>query len=134
MRRHRTPVGTEKWGWRIALTGYVLATAASFGEYWTPYLDETFLFLALPSVLISLIGSGVLGVALLRRGFQPRATGLLLLLWLPLLIGLSSLIGLGAAALPMLWAWGLAGRALAAVPPEPASAVREPAFTCRPRG
>lgn len=67
VRRRRIPVGAEKWGWRIALTGYVIATASTFGDYWTPYLDESFLFLGLPGMLLSLIGSTTLGIALLRR-------------------------------------------------------------------
>lgn len=90
VRRSRTPVGLERWGWPIALTGYVLASAAVLGEYWTPWLDQSFMFLALPGILVSLIV-------------------------------LNSVVAMSAALIPMLWAWGVAGRAASrrAVPSEP---------------
>src|SRR4051812_12399619 len=116
VRRSRTPVGLERWGWRLALAGYTLAVAAVVGEYWTPWLDETFLFVALPGILVSLIGSTVLGIALLRRGVLPRSTGWLLATWLVSFIALNSVLALGAALLPMLWAWGVAGRAVSRRP------------------
>lgn len=104
--------GAEKWGWRLAAPGYVVVTVATFGEYWTPFLDEAFLLLAIPGMLLSMIGSTVLGIGLLRRGFRPRTTAVLLMLWIPAFIVLSNLIALGAAALPFLWAFGIAGRDL----------------------
>ena len=113
VRRSRpAPYGAEKWGWRIALPGYVLATVAVIGEYWTPYLDEFFAIAGIPGLLVSMIGSIVLGIGLLRRGFRPRVTPVLLLAWFPLMIVLSNLIALGAATVPWLFAWALAGRAL----------------------
>lgn len=118
VRRARRPVGLELWGWRIALTGYVLGTLSEVGEYWTPWIDETFLVVGLPGTLVCLVGSTLLGIALLRHGFRPRATGWLLATWLVTLFALSSVIALGAALLPMLWAWGLAGRRMAASVPE----------------
>jgi hypothetical protein len=124
VRRSRTPVGLERWGWRLALAAYALAVAATLGEYWTPWLDETFLFVALPAVLVSLIGSTVLGIALLRRGFRPRATGWLLATLIISSSLLDIVVAMGAGLLPTLWAWGVAGRA---VPRE--SVVREPVPT-----
>jgi hypothetical protein len=118
VRRGRTPVGLERWGWRLAPVGYGLAVVATFGEYWTPWLDETFLLVALPAVLVSLVGSTVLGIALLRRGVRPRATGWLLATWILSFIVLDSVIAMGAALLPMLWAWGVAGRAVSRRPAE----------------
>jgi hypothetical protein len=94
----------------MALVGYLLATCSVIGDYWTPWLDESFLFLGIPGVLVSISGSATLGIGLLRRRFRPAATGWLLALWLPLFLLLSSVIAMGAALLPMLWAWGLAGR------------------------
>ncbi len=67
----------------------------------------------LAGLLVALVGSGVLGVALLRRGHRPRATGWLLVAWSPLFVLLSATIALGAAILPIVWAWALAGRRLA---------------------
>ncbi|MDP5183262.1 hypothetical protein QOZ88_11485 [Blastococcus sp. BMG 814] len=112
VRRRRAPDGLERWAWPIALTGYALATAALLGQYWTPWLDESFVFLGVPGLLASLAGSTLLGVALLRRGFRPRATGWLLALWLPAVVAISTVMALGAALLPMVWAWALASRSL----------------------
>jgi hypothetical protein len=114
--RRRTRTGSEKWGWRLILTGMVGMTIGVTGSYWTPLLDEFFVF-ALPFILIAMIGGIVLGIALLRRGFRPRATAVLLVAWLPLFFVLSNLIAMGAALLPMLWAWAVAGWSLAVESP-----------------
>lgn len=111
VRRHRTPTGAEKWGWRMTLTGLVGITVGVTTSYWTPLLDEAFL-LTLPFTLIGMIGAVVLGIGLLRRGFRPRTTGVLLILWLPAFFLLSSVIAMGAALLPILWAWAVAGWSL----------------------
>jgi hypothetical protein len=112
VRRGRRPRGVERWGWRITLAGYVIATLSLIGDYYTPWMDQSFLFVGIPAILTSVLGSTVLGIALLRRGFRPRVTAWLLAVWLPLFFGLSSVIAMGAALLPMLWAWGIAGLAL----------------------
>jgi hypothetical protein len=102
--------GAEKWGWRLASLGYVIVTVGLVGEYWSPYLDETFAVVGIPGLLLSVIGSTVLGIGLLRRGYRPPATAMLLVAWFPLMIVISDLVALGAACLPFLWAWGLTGR------------------------
>lgn len=122
--RRRTPAGGEKWGWRLMLTGVTGATIGVTTSYWTPLLDEAFLA-TIPFVLLSLIGGLVLGISLLRRGFRPQTTGALLALWLPGFFVLSGLIAMGAALLPFLWAFGVAGWSLATSPeaaPEPMTA------------
>ena len=124
--RRRTPTGAEKWGWRLLLTGMVGMTIGVTGSYWTPALDEFFLF-ALPFMLIAIIGGLVLGIGLLRRGFRPRATAVMLVAWLPLFFVLSDVIALGAALLPALWAWAAAGWSLASGSAELAAPERVPA-------
>lgn len=118
VRRRRTPTGGERWGWRILLVGLVGLTVGVTGSYWTPLLDE-FFAVTVPFLLIGVIGGTTLGISLLRRGFRPRATAVLLALWLPLLVLLSDLVAMGAAMLPVVWAFGLAGWSLATTP-EPA--------------
>jgi len=113
--------GLERVAWPITLTGLVIATVSVVGDYFTPWIDASFLFLGIPGTLISLAGSLLLGIALLRRGFRPRLTALLLILWFPLLFVLSSVASMGAAALPMLFAWGLAGRTTASTLAKPAT-------------
>lgn len=117
----RTPTGAEKWGWRLLLTGLVGMTVGVTGSYWTPLLDE-FFAVALPFILIAMIGGMVLGIGLLRRGFQPRATPVLLIAWLPLFFVLSGVIAMGAAMLPALWAWAIAGWWLATTADEAVAA------------
>lgn len=115
VRRRRSLYGAEKWGWRLVLPGLAGVTVGVTGSYWTPLLDA-FFAVTVPFLLVSLIGGTVLGVGLLRRGFRPRATALLLVLWLPLFVLLSSVIAMGAAILPVLWAFGSAGLSLASAP------------------
>jgi hypothetical protein len=114
VQRARAPRGLERAGWWIALTGYVLVCAELVGSYYTPFVDQAFMFIGLPAILVSVIGSTLLGIALLRGGFRPLSTAWLLATWLLSLIVLDSVIALGAALVPMLWAWGLAGRRMSA--------------------
>lgn len=115
VRRRRNAVGGEKWGWRLTLTGIVGLTVGVTGSYWTPLLDE-FFAVTMPFMLIAMIGATTLGISLLRRGFRPRATAVLLALWLPLFFVLSGVIAMGAGTLPLLWAFGIAGWSLASSP------------------
>jgi hypothetical protein len=108
--QRRRPAGFEKWAWRVALTGYVILTLAVIGAYYTPWIEQSFLLLTIPGLLISLIGSTMLGVALLRNRFRPRATAWLLALWIPLFIGIVQVTSLGNAALPVVFAYGIVGR------------------------
>lgn len=115
VRRGRTPTGGERWGWRLTLIGITGIGLGVTTTYWTPLLDEAFL-VTVPFMLLAMIGGLVLGISLLRRGFRPRATAVLLAAWLPAFFGLSALIAMGAALLPMLWAFGVAGWRMAASP------------------
>ncbi len=122
VRRRRAAVGMgagERWAWRLYLTGFTLFTLGGFGAYYGSWInpamvDGAFVALVIPGVLITLIGGTWLGIVLLRRGFRPRVTAVLLALILPLVIAVSSLMSLGSAFIPMLIAWGFAGRAIVA--------------------
>lgn len=117
----------ERWGWRIALFGYGLtsvgliaagvvlvdASAAVKGSSAYAALDVVFISLMLPGMAISVIGSMVLGIGLLRNRCEPRITAGLLVLALPSLFVLSTLLGHnGLALLPLFLAWGVAGSQL----------------------
>jgi hypothetical protein len=117
VRRRRTPNGGEKWGWRLALTGLVGMTVGVTGSYWTPLLEE-FFAVTVPFMLIAMMGSTILGTSLLRRGFRPRATAVLLALWIPLFVLLSGVIAMGAGVLPVVWAFGIAGWGLSTSAPQ----------------
>ena len=61
VRRRRSPVGLEKWAWRVALFAYVAACCSVALEYWTQWgamnddlLDLVFLA-SLPFVLLTML-------------------------------------------------------------------------------
>ena len=69
--------------------------------------------------LWSVVGSGAcrwkastaVGYAVQDRShFRPRVTPWLLVLWLPLLVGITEITSLGNAVLPAIWAWAIAIR------------------------
>jgi hypothetical protein len=123
VRHRRRPAGFEKWAWRVALTGYVWACVAVFGDYWLqwgahptePLLTITFVA-GLPGLLVMLVGSTMLGIALLRRGFRPRVSAWLLALAFPLAFGLEAFTSMGSMALPVMFAFGLAGHRFVSEP------------------
>ena len=55
----------------------------------------------------------MLGVALLRNGFRPRAGAWLLALTISLAADVLQVTSMGSAALPIIFAFALAGRRLA---------------------
>jgi len=119
VRRRQQTRGFATFAWRFALLGYCWATVAVFVSYWTQWthttsvLDLAFLFLDIPGLLLTLLGSTMLGITLLRQGFRPRATGWLLTLAIPIAIALQLVTSMGSAALSVAFAFGIAGRALA---------------------
>ena len=120
VRRRRRPVGFEKWAWRIALTGYVWACLSVLGDYWLQWGahgNDTLLMITfvagLPAVLITVVGSTILGISLLRRGFEPKASAWLLALTFPAVFVILMVTSMGNVALPVMFAFGIAGRRLA---------------------
>lgn len=113
--RRRHPSGFEKLAWRIALTGYVWASFAVFLTYWTQLNTYNALFdlafvVTIPGVLVTLIGSTLLGIALLRNGFTPKLPAWLLTLIIPLAIVTVQITSMGSIALPAIFAFGILGR------------------------
>lgn len=106
----RNPVGFEKWAWRLALTGYVIATLSVFGDYYTPWLNASFVILGMPGLLLTALGSTILGIALLKNHFRPRTTALLLIGFIPLFMAITQVTSMGSAFLPVIWAIAIAGR------------------------
>lgn len=100
VRAHRAPVGAERWGWRLVLTAHVLMTLSVVGDYFTPWIDQSFMFVGMPSAALMLLGAPLLGVALLRRGFRPRITAWLLILWLPSLLAITQVTRWAARCCP----------------------------------
>lgn len=123
------PRGAERWGWRLALVGYTLFGAGlvlvalllvALGPD-AGIVDALFLATMMPGLLFSLIGSTVLGIALLRRGYRPRLTAWLLALALPLwFLGSFGFGHNSLGVVPLFIAWAVATRAWA----NPADSVR----------
>ena len=119
VRRRRQPSGFERWAWRIALTGYVWACVSVLGDYWTQWtgtpnalLDLSFL-VGLPGLLLTLVGSTLLGIALLRNGLRPRAAAWLLTLTIPVAVVALQVTSMGSAALAVMFGFGILGRGIA---------------------
>ncbi|HET9500000.1 MAG TPA: hypothetical protein VFO98_07050 [Marmoricola sp.] len=117
--RRRRPTGFEKWAWRVVLFGYALGVVGVFADYWTqwtgynPIFEIAFVALTIPSFAIILLGSTVLGITLLVRGFRPVGPALLLALTIPLALGVLQFTSMGSAALPVMFAFAILGRRLA---------------------
>jgi hypothetical protein len=130
--RDRQPVGFERLAWRVSIVGYAAAAAGTFVGYWTQWSSYNAVFdwslaFDIPGMLLSFFGSTALGIALLRKGYRPRTSAVLLALSLPGVFLISSATSLGNTFLPILFAVALAGRRVAAGDPVPrASAAAAP--------
>lgn len=120
--RRPRPFGRlERWGWRLALIGYTLFTLGlatvsllALGDLgMTGVVDIAFVSMMIPGLLVSLIGSTVLGIALLRNRYRPPVTGWLLALSFPAWILGSVALGHNSIGLLALFvAWGASGLVL----------------------
>lgn len=119
MRARRSPAGrTERWGWRIALVGYGLASVGLIAAFFVLFTGSTagdalnvvFLTLLLPGMLVSAIGSTVLGIALLRDRYRPRITSWLLALAFPSMLVVPTVLGHNSLGMvPLIVGWGATG-------------------------
>jgi hypothetical protein len=118
--QRRRPGLWETWVWRLTLSGYVLACAGVFLEYWTQWtgnynvLFEVGWIVIVPALVLTMVGSTVLGITLLVRDSSPRLPALLLALVIPLAWVILQATSLGNAVLPVMFAFGILGRRLAA--------------------
>jgi hypothetical protein len=115
----RFPVrGKERWGWRIALAGYGLASAGLVAAFFVLIagsaagapVNIVFLTMLLPGMFVSAVGSTVLGIALLRSRYSPRLTPWLLTLTFPSMVVVPTVLGHNSLGmLPLITAWGVTG-------------------------
>ncbi|MBC7558272.1 MAG: hypothetical protein H7270_02750 [Dermatophilaceae bacterium] len=80
-------------------------------------------------MLITVIGSTMLGILLLRKGFRPRATSWLLTLNISLAIVILQIRSMGSAILPIVFAFALVGREIARNLPAQTAAASAPAHS-----
>lgn len=135
--RHRRPVGFERIAWRVTLAGLVGACLSVAGEYWTSWasyndaiIDGVFP-LTILAMVTTVIGSTMLGISLLRRGFRPRTPAVLLAAMIPSLVLIVSVTSQGSVILPIAFAFGILGRRLAAGEPVQPSRPRAKAAVSR---
>lgn len=114
--RHRAPRGFEKGAWRVVLVAYCGACASVAGEYWTQWtgdtnglLDVVFL-VSIPFILVTMLGSTVLGITLLVKGYRPRLSAVLAACAVPGIIVLPEFLSLGSIVLPLAFGWAVAAR------------------------
>ncbi len=110
---------SERVAWRTSFVAMWMMTLGAIGSYFGSLFDPRLVdgaagVLSFPAVLLSFVAFTWLGIVLLRRRFRPLTTGLLLTAWVPSVLVLSSLIALGAALIPFVWAFALAARAAVA--------------------
>jgi hypothetical protein len=135
-RARRSAAGrTERWGWRVALTGYALEkvgfiavfVALILTDIHSTAVDAIFIGFAMPGLLISAVGSTLLGIALVRAHYRPRVTSWLLALAFPSILVVPFFLGnLSLGLVPFIVAWGVTGLRLWREG-EPAPAPRAPA-------
>lgn len=115
-RRRPVPTRAERVAWRVSLIGYLLielglaavSVALIAASSSSAVVNDLFLALIAPGLVIGTMGSSALGVALLRRRFRPRLTSWLLTLSFPLWIVGSDVIGHNSIGLlPLFIAWAV---------------------------
>jgi hypothetical protein len=118
--QRRSPVGAERRLWQVALAGYAAMTVSVFGDYFTPWINQMFI-LGVAAMLIIGLGGIPLGIVMLRNGFRPRITSILLMVFIPFMFAITELTSLGSALLPLMWGWALAAHTAAARSEAPAN-------------
>ena len=121
--RRRCPAGAERRLWQVQLGAYAAMTVSVFGDYFTPWWMEQMFVVGIAAMLAIGFGGIGLGIMMLRNGFRPRVTPVLLTIFLPLMFAITSVTSLGSALLPLVWGWAIAAQTVAR---------REPAPTDRP--
>jgi hypothetical protein len=104
----------EKWGFRVLLIGTALGTVGAFGEYYTPYIDFSFLAFSTPGFFLLMFGSPLFGIGTLRARMTPRLGGWLLTIGgFPGIILMTLLVGhLSGGLLLLDFAWVVLGYSL----------------------
>ena len=109
--RVRRPRGAERRLWQVQLGAYALMTVSIIGDYFTPWMDQLFV-VGIVAMLVIGTGGIPLGVVMLRNGFRPRVTPILLMIFIPFLFAITTVTSLGSALLPLMWGWAFAARAV----------------------
>jgi hypothetical protein len=109
--RRRSPRGAERRLWQLTLGAYLTMAISVAGDYFTPWIDQMFVVGIAAMLAIGLSGIP-LGLLMLRHGFRPRTTAVLLMIFLPFLFAVTTITSLGSSLLPLMWGWALAAQAV----------------------
>lgn len=97
----------ERWAFRAFAVGATLLSAGALLEYYTPFLDTIFMFVALPGLFLTLITGTLFGIATARADAVPTWVGVLLavafLPGMPLLVAMLGHIPIGTSLLAIAW-------------------------------
>jgi len=118
-RRHQ-PRGVERRLWQVNLVGYALMTLSVIGDYFTPQWMDVMFLVGIFAMLVMAMAGIALGIVLLRNGFRPRVTAILLIAFFPLLFLITEVTSLGSALLPLMWGWAIAAHAVVRADRRPA--------------
>ncbi len=95
------------------LAAYAAMTLSVIGDYFTPWMDQMFI-VGIAAMLVIGFGGIALGIMMLRNGFRPRATPILLIVFIPFMFAITSVTSLGSALLPLMWGWAVAAQTVVA--------------------
>ena len=109
--RHRRAEGAERRLWQVALAAYAVLTLSVFGDYFTPWMEQMFI-VGIGAMMVIGLGGIALGIMMLRNGFRPRTTPILLMSFIPFMFAMTSVTSLGSALLPLMWGWAIAAQAV----------------------
>ena len=68
--------------------------------------------LGIAAMLVIGFGGIALGIMMLRNGFRPRVTPVLLMIFIPFMFAITAVTSLGSALLPLMWGWAIAAHAV----------------------
>jgi hypothetical protein len=108
----RQPTGAERRLWQLTLVGYVAMFVSVSGDYLTPWWMDRMFILGVGAMLVIGFGGIPLGILMLRDGFRPRITPVLLMIFIPFLFAITEVTSLGSALLPLMWGWAIAAQSL----------------------
>lgn len=107
-RRQRQPARRfERWTFRAFAVAATLLVLGALMEYYTPFLDEAFLFVALPGLALTLVTGLLFGIFAARADAVPKWQGVLLavafLPGVPLLVALLGHIPIAMSLVAVAW-------------------------------
>jgi hypothetical protein len=109
--RRRRAEGVERRLWQVTLAAYAVLILSVFGDYFTPWMEQMFIVGIGAMLVIGFVGIA-LGIMMLRNGFRPRTTPILLMSFISFMFAVTSVTSLGSALLPLMWGWAIAAQAV----------------------